>query len=182
MNSKIKTASGFLLIVTVITLILLIPLLPVKMDRAIDIATINNVESDYALLYFGYPGCDSACPITLSVFNQVYSNYPKDSLGKSLAVLFVDLLPNSSWEKADQYAKSFNPEFTALALTSEEMSTATLQFGLKFGEPDIDGQLNHKGYTYLLHKQAGVWKIRLVFTDGPPEAAELIDHLKALDL
>jgi len=181
LKSKIKTISGFLLIAVVIVFILLIPLLPVKMDRAIDIASINDVKSDYALLYFGYPGCDSACPITLSVFNQAYSDYPKDSLGKSLSVLFVDLLPNSSWEKADQYVKGFNPDFTALALTSEEMSAATLQFGLKFGEPDIDGQLNHKGYTYLLHKQADIWKIRLVFTDGPPEAVELIDQLRALN-
>ncbi|MFT5164642.1 MAG: cytochrome oxidase Cu insertion factor (SCO1/SenC/PrrC family) [Alteromonadaceae bacterium] len=173
---------GFLLIAATLLIALSIPLLPLKMDRRIDWLPLDTIASHYALLYFGYPGCDSACPITLSTLTHVYHQYTDDLPNASqsnLSIVFVNLIDNAPHEQSQRYASNFHPDFIALAFTRDEMIQAKNLFGLKFSPHQEDGQLFHKGSTYLLQKTIQGWRLKRVYSQADSQL--ILAHLQDLN-
>jgi len=167
MNNK-KKAFGISLIVISVLIVLMIPLVPVKMNRVVDIHTLNNIEEDIAIVFFGYPGCNSACPVALATLSDVYNDYLPLEDKKNLALLFVNLIPNATIESSKNFVKKFNKNIVVLPFTKQEMAKAQTVFGLKYSDVQEDGQLFHKGYTYLLKKDDDTWRIKYVYVNGTP--------------
>ena len=179
MNIK-KKAFGFSLIIISVLIILMLPLLPVKMNRVVDFPTLNKVEEDIAIVFFGYPGCNSACPIALATLSDVYNAY-YPLMGKNpLTLLFVNLIPNATIESSENFVNEFNKNIGVLPLTDQEISKAKTVFGLKFSDIQEDGQLFHKGYTYLLEREDGIWRIRYVYVSGAPIRDEVYSDILTL--
>ena len=167
MNNK-KKAFGISLIIISVLIVLMLPLVPVKMNRVVDFHTLNNIEEDLALVFFGYPGCNSACPIALATLSDVYNDYLPLVDKNPLALLFVNLIPDATIESSKKFVNKFNKNIVVLPLTEQEMSKAQTVFGLKYSDVLEDGQLFHKGYTYLLKKDDDTWRIKYVYVNGTP--------------
>ena len=190
-EGKTHPIYAFLLLGCLIGLLLAIPFFPVKSNREVTLPRLNNIEGQYALFFFGFPGCADACPIALTALNQVYQRFQKERPEDSLSVVFIDLTPpvnpddlEGSQEimeaAANVYARSFNEQFQAIYLGPDEMTKAKYIFGLKFSPPDEFGTIQHKGWIYLLNKKDGVWWVRTVYTSGPPPVDQLLGDLEDL--
>ena len=175
-------AVGFLLIALTVLMMLVMPLFPVKLDRQVDLASLNRIEAEHMLLYFGYPGCDSACPTTLTTLSQVYNSYTAKSDQAQLSIIFVNLIPTTTLSASQAYASTFHPNIKAVQFDPTEMQQAKTLFHLKFTDLKPDGQLFHRGYTYLLGKdkdQQGEqrWRIKEVYTAGVPDSEVVLNKL-----
>jgi len=179
MNNK-KKAFGISLIIISVFIILLIPLVPVKMNRVVNFHTLNKIEEDIAIVFFGYPGCNSACPIALATLGDVYNTYSPLMKKNPLTILFVNLIPKATLESSLNFVKGFNNNIAVLALTDKEMSKAQTVFGLKFSDIQEDGQLFHKGYTYLLKRKNDIWRIKYVYVNGTPIHDEIYNDILTL--
>ena len=181
MNKK-RQVFGITLILLSILIIIAIPLLPVKMNRIVDFPTLNNVDEDIAILYFGFPGCNSICPIALATLSDIYNSYSPYMVKSPITILFVNLIPNATIESSRNFVDTFNKNIIVLPLTRQEMSKAQNIFGLKFSDIQEDGQLFHKGYTYLMKRTDGVWRIKNVYVNGNTIHDEIYkDLLKLTD-
>lgn len=179
MNTR-KKIFGFVLILASIMLVLLLPLIPVKMNREVDFFALNSIEENIALLYFGYPSCNSICPTALMTLNQIYQSYLPQTDKASLSILFVNLIPDATIESSRNFVNGFNKNFKVLTLTEKEMSKAKSTFGLRFSSLQEDGQLFHKGYSYLLKRESDVWRIKYVYVDGAPNSDEVYTDILEL--
>ena len=179
MNNK-KKAFGISLIIISVLIVLLLPLVPVKMNRVVDFPTLNKIEEDVAIVFFGYPDCNTACPIALATLSDVYNEYLPLMGKSSLTILFVNLIPNATIESSKNFVSEFNKNIVVLPLTDQEMSEAQTVFGLKFSEVQEDGQLFHKGYTYLLKREDDTWRIKYVYINGAPIRDEVYSDILTL--
>jgi len=179
MNSK-KKAFGIALIVLSLLIVLMIPLLPVKMNRIANLSALNSINENIAILYFGYPNCSEVCPTTLATLNEIYNDYLPQSSKEPLAVLFVNLIAGATVESSKVYVDQFNNNFTVLSLNKMEMSKAKVVFGLTFSDVQEDGQLFHKGYTYLLKRTNDGWRIKYVYVQDTPERDQVYKDILTL--
>lgn len=179
MNSK-KKAFGIALIVLSLLIMLMIPLIPVKMNRIADLSALNRINENIAIVYFGFPNCSEVCPTTLATLNEIYNDYLPQSSKEPLAVLFVNLIAGATVESSKVYVDQFNNNFTVLSLSKKEMSKAKIVFGLTFSDVQEDGQLFHKGYTYLLKRTNDAWRIKYVYVQGTPERDQVYKDILTL--
>jgi len=179
MNNK-KKSFGISLILISVLLLLIIPLVPVKMNRVVDLQTLNNIEEDLAIVFFGYPSCNSACPTALATLSDVYNTYSSLVRKSDLAFLFVNLIPNATLDSSKNFVNEFNKSIVVLPLTKPEMSKAQTTFGLKYSSVQDDGQLFHKGFIYLLKKENETWRIKYVYVNGVPIHDEIYNDILTL--
>ena len=117
---------------------------------------------------------------TLATLNEIYNDYLPQSSKEPLAVLFVNLIADATIESSKDYIDQFNKNFNVLSLSKKEMSKAKNIFGLTFSDVQEDGQLFHKGYTYLLKRTNEGWRIKYVYVQGDPERDQVYSDILAL--
>lgn len=180
---------GIFLIVILIGITLSLPLLPIRSNRSVSIGPFAELEGKQALVYFGYPGCGSACPTTLATLRQIY----QEVNSSQLSVAFVDLMPWATdrpsendlrlfHQESVEYVHNFHPDFKALLLTPSQMEEAKTVFGLDFSNPDEEGVIFHRGYTYLMEKEKQQWTIKMVYRNGTPNVNDMVEQINLLPL
>lgn len=93
--------------------------------------TRNNLEGKWSFLFFGYTKCPDICPITLSVLQQFYQLPDADR--DDIQILFVSVDPQrDSPEQLKSYVTYFNPEFSGLGGSLEEINSITAQLGIAY--------------------------------------------------
>jgi len=179
MNNK-KKAFGISLVFISFLILLMIPLVPVKMNRIVDFHALNKIEENIAIIFFGYPSCNSACPVALATLSDVYNRYSPLMDKNPLTLLFINLIPSSTVQSSKNFVNQFNKNIDVLSLTEPEMSQAQTVFGLKYSDIQEDGQLFHKGYTYLLKRDDDIWRIKYVYVNGAPMVDEVYSDILTL--
>lgn len=111
-----------------------------------EIAQFHNQKSPYLILYFGYSGCSSECPVTLSSLSQVleYSSVP-------VSVIFIDLLNDSSSDAT--YASQYNPEFITIPYSENIHSFMEVLSVWWFKQNNELEPIKHSDRLYLLEKK-----------------------------
>lgn len=80
------------------------------------------------IFYFGYTSCPDVCPLTLTYLSQAIKTLSAADQQK-IQVIFVSVdYAHDTPEKADQYAKSFLPQFKGLTGSQEQIDALINQF------------------------------------------------------
>lgn len=115
--------------------------------------TRNNLEGKWSFLFFGYTKCPDICPITLSVLQQFYQLPDADR--DDIQILFVSVDPQrDSPEQLKSYVTYFNPEFSGLGGSLEEINSITAQLGIAYYHAPEDEEGN-----YLVDHSASVFLV-----------------------
>ncbi len=156
-----------LLLAASVALFVAIPFFPMETNRKVDVPFLDTVDGRYMLLFFGFPGCSQVCPMVLGDLNAIYTDYGARYKKSALRVVFVNLMLEMDPDVADIYSKAFNQDFRGFHPTEKQLEKFKRTFGLLFSQADETGQMSHQGFTYLLRKEAGAWRLVKVMLKFP---------------
>jgi protein SCO1/2 len=156
-----------------------IPFIPLKSDKEINFYFPVKKQVQYILVFFGYPGCFTVCPLSLKTLSKVYTNYQKTYQDDALTVIFINLLPNVTAQATMRYAKHFNPDFLGYHLSKQQLNQAMEELGVSVFQ--YDGQEpQHSSYVYLLERQPVGWKIKYVYNQPNFLESNVMNDLREL--
>ncbi|MCB0168265.1 MAG: SCO family protein [Anaerolineae bacterium] len=155
-------------------------------EKQISAAFLAEGQEDKMLVFWGYVGCGTVCPISMAALRNVYVSYQAEYPEEDLAVVFIGLplpgeqpLPGS----ADKYAKIFHEDFRGYNLSAAAMSQAVREFDVSFSpsltNPEI---VQHSAFIYLLQREGDDWVLKRTYTDNPPQPDTILADLQTLSL
>ncbi|MGF1719070.1 SCO family protein [Vibrio kyushuensis] len=148
---------GSLLFLALVSFVFALPFIPQSTSKLIKPSFLESIETQHALVFFGFQGCSDACPTALAKLSHL-----KNTQGSTDAQLvFVDIDTNSSQQRAEAFAKTFHHSFIAYHLDNETQSGIDNLFGLKHDQ--TGAQITHQGKTYLLTKKNQEWLVSKVY-------------------
>lgn len=145
----------------------------------------RNLHGKWSFLFFGYTNCPDVCPTTLFLFKMLASKLKSQAdLYKNTQFVFVSVDPErDTTEVLARYINYYNPDFTGLTGTAEEIKQLTSSLGVPYfiGEHE-PGQVNytvdHSGAIILINPQG---EFQAVFS--APQQLDLIhtDYLNIIE-
>jgi len=100
-----------------------------------ELFSLENLRGQWSLLFFGFTNCPDVCPSALYDLNLVTEKL-KELRGDEppgVRVIFVSIDPErDSPEKLSEYLGYFNPGFTGVTGTREQLAPLTLQLGIAY--------------------------------------------------
>lgn len=142
--------------------------------------TLERVQGEVTLVYFGYTTCPDLCPTTLSDFIAVKEMLGDDAGAVNFVLVSVDP-ERDTQERLAEYLGFFDSEFIGLRGTGEETEAAKAGYGVvatRVEYPDsATGYLvDHTSLIYVIDTEG---KLRLTYPYGfdPESIAEDIRHL-----
>ncbi len=135
--------------------------LPFKID--------NSKEK--LIIFFGYVGCPTICPTSLSIISQATKTI-KDN---KLQVVFIGLSDTSTFA-TNEFANKFNSNFIGLKLKKNEQRDLIENFNV-FWSPEIKKikrEAAHSPYIYFLIKENNSWILKNVYTQYPPIKNDIV--------
>ena len=156
----------------------------IDQEKQITAPFLADAQADTMLVFLGYAGCTSTCPVTLATLHNVYIAYINESVGASLDVSFIGIpIPGqiALENEVDLYAKHFHKDFRGYSLTGDVMNQTLQEFEASFSPLLTNPQeLSHTGFIYLLQKENGIWILKHTYTDYPPKSGVILKDLQAL--
>jgi protein SCO1 len=174
-----KKIVGILLILLSWGWLFTIPFIPLTSNKTVKFDFIVEETVQYLLVFFGYPGCSTICPIALKTLAEVYIDYGKIYQDQALKVVFINLELGMTNDVSMKYAKHFHPEFLGYHLSKEELNQLMKELGVFFFKYDGQEPM-HTSYIYLLERQSENWKIKYVYNQPDLVESNLINDLKEL--
>jgi len=105
------------------------------LDHAGSPFTLDRLRGSWSLMFFGFTHCPDVCPSTLYDLNLVSAqlSQPGGDGEAPLQVVFVSIDPErDSPATLSRYVAYFNPEFTGVSGTHEELAALTRQLGIAY--------------------------------------------------
>lgn len=133
--------------------IFVIPLSPLPMYNKVETSILKEIESPFAIVFFGFQGCGDVCPVTLTKLAHLMNSLNEDYYIPQ--IVFVDIESVSNSESASKFAKMFHPSFQGVHVSNDNLAYLKDNFGLNIQEQL--GQISHVGRTYVLEKIEGEW-------------------------
>ena len=133
---------------------------------------LQNLQGKWSFLFFGYTNCPDICPITLSVYAQLYSRFIEQDMARDVQMVFVSVDPER--DKPDQlrdYVNYFHEDFIGLGGDDEQLRSLTSQIGIAYfrEQPSEDG-------SYLVDHSASIFLVnpsgQLVAVLSAPHSAD----------
>jgi protein SCO1/2 len=142
--------------------------------------TLDQLQGDVALVYFGYTTCPDVCPTTLTDFQAVKEDLGADA--DRVKFLLVTIDPERDTEaKLKEYLAFFDPEFIGLRGDEAQTEQFKRDYGIvvkRVEYPDSATKylLDHSAQTYAIDPQG---RLALTFPYGmdPALMAQDIRHL-----
>lgn len=136
---------------------------------------LENLHDKWSFLFFGYTNCPDICPITLSVFKDVYRSLQNSSTAEEVQMIFVSVDPErDSPQQLKDYVSYFNNDFIGLGGSLENISTLTRQMGIAYfhDEPSAEGDylVDHSASVFLIDPQGRV----IAILSAPHNPEEII--------
>jgi len=150
---------GLALWLLLIAVILSIPFMSLTLDKELNVSFLNHEGNDTALVFFGFRGCSDICPMTLSIFRQLFDT--PTNISKLPQVFFVDIDTQSNANEALNFAKKFHSSFIGLHISSKELIEFSGKFGLNIKQQG--NKISHLGKTYLLRRKENEWRLLKVY-------------------
>ncbi len=132
------------------------------------------------LIFFGYTNCPDICPATMANLSQLYGRL--GSQAQNVRVVFITVDPQrDTAQQMQQFIDKFNPIFTGLIGTEQELSPVWKAYGVYIQSQAVAGSSkyleNHSDAIYLIDK-AG--RLRLTYDFTTPVSDLLSDVLHLL--
>lgn len=138
---------------------------PPKAVPAFVLKTVDNqsftpeqLKQHSSLLFFGFTRCQMICPTTMAAIKQAYESLEQKN--KSVPqVIFISIdTKNDTPQKADAYAKSFNPHFIGLAGKEDQISQLTQSLGVLYMQVKQGNTttLDHSSNLFLVNSNGQV--------------------------
>ena len=94
--------------------------------------SLKDLRGSVVLIFFGYTGCPTVCPISLATIANVYKKMPRAGLQETRA-LFITLDPErDNLELLDRYTKYFHPNIIGLTDEISVLKKVAEKFGVKY--------------------------------------------------
>ena len=158
---------------------------PLDQTKQVDVPFLAEVKADIVLVFVGYAGCGSVCPVSLATLRNVYVSYIQEHSGESLEIFFLGIpIPGQTVleGEVDLYAKHFHEDFRGYNLREVDRYQTLQKLGANFTPLLFEPQdLSHTSYIYLLQNVNGVWMLKHTYTDYPPKAALILEDLQFLE-
>ena len=142
--------------------------------------SLDQLNGQVALIYFGYTTCPDLCPTTLSDFSAIKEMLGEDAEQLEFVMITVDP-DRDTEERLQQYLNFFDPDF--VGLYGDEQQTEAVKAGYGVVATTVDYPDSATGYlvdhTSLIYVVDADGKLRLTFPYGfdPESIAEDIRHL-----
>jgi len=145
----------------------------------------QRLQGKWSFLFFGYTYCPDVCPTTLFLFKMLAGKLqPQPELYKKTQFVFVSVDPERDTTNVlARYIKYYNPDFTGLTGTPEEIKQFALAFGIPYfvgkhepGQPDYT--VDHSGVIILVNPKG---EFQAVFSAPQKLGKMYTDYLKIID-
>lgn len=173
-----KHFAGTSLLLAAISMPVLMALLPSRSATDINLPFLNNSQKPVVLAFAGYPGCNTVCPISLSVLRDAYQDYYSQYSSINAEVMFINIQLNTPDEITNAYAKFYHPNFSGYSVKSNEAHDIYKALSLQTFNNNKDSN-RHAGYIYLFVRIQDKWNIEHVYQQLP-SPKEIISDLKGL--
>lgn len=169
-----KKLFGILLVGLNISLLYVFVSIPLSTEKRVEATFLEALDGEYALIFFGFPNCGTACPVAMNQLRMIYEHEQARTEEQKLDVVFVNLLLEMNAQSSEQYAKSFHQDFHSYQLTRENYQEITRDFGVTF-VTDVN---KHSQYLYLLQQKNKRWQILKIFDTGYLKKSEILEFLE----
>lgn len=136
--------------------------------------TPGDLHGHWSFIYFGYTFCPDACPLTLTVLNEVQRKLAQQDADGDNAYLLISVDPKRDTPaRLKEYTGFFNPRFQGATGDPRELDRLARQLGVVYMFPDGqegDSYLVDHSATLLLINPRG--ELQAVFT--PPQDPEAL--------
>jgi protein SCO1/2 len=110
--------------------------------------------SQYKLIYFGYTYCPDFCPTTLTIMTDALSQLDENSAAR-IKPMMISIDPErDTVEALAQYHEHFDPRFTMLTGSPEQVKQAAQAYRVYFAKADSENAsdylMDHSSFTYLM--------------------------------
>jgi protein SCO1 len=171
-SHTLKNTLGIVLVILSCAWLFALPFLPLSGNKAIAADLLPANHGAYALVFFGYPGCNQICPATLRVMSEVRHDAPEVEL------VFINLDWKLSAHTSTAYARYFHPDFLVYHLDAHALIGLLEAFSVSFSRTESQ-LVSHSDYLYLLNKDLPYWRIRHVYRN-PAQPKAILSDLKQL--
>lgn len=143
---------------------------------------LSEQRGKVVVLFFGFTNCKDICPLTMANMKQVFSQMDgKDAADVRVVLVTVDP-DRDTPEVVQAYAGGFNPSFTGLSGTQEELEPVWNQYGIfrEVGPVDHHGmyEVSHPSRLTIIDRQGN---LRVSFNYDAPWQDILHDLLILTD-
>ncbi|MBA6116282.1 SCO family protein [Pseudomonas putida] len=135
--------------------------------------TLSSFYGSMPMIFFGFTQCPAVCPITLARAVQI-KNLLKGRDRQLFQVVFITLDPERDTpEVLDAYVKAFDPSFTALTGTPEEIAEVAKEFKVFYEKvPAGDTYTISHSSTSYVYDTRGTLRLSLGHSLNAKECAE----------
>ena len=131
--------------------------------------TNKNLKNQWSFVFFGYTHCPDICPTTLALLNQVEKVLKKETDIDLPKTIFISVDPErDTVSQLAEYVPYFNPEFTGVTGSLENLQVLTKSLGIAFGK---DSDTESKEYE-VFHSS----RIMLIDPEGRLKALFAFPH------
>ena len=139
--------------------------------------TLSKNDGKITLLFFGYTFCPDVCPTTLAELKLATEKLGKDA--EKVQVVFVSVDPGrDTSELVQKYVERFNPAFTGLSGTEEELTPIWNEYGIfreiVKGATETNYIVNHTARVILVDANGNL-RLSYGFQTPPEDIAHDIE-------
>ncbi|MGX9416040.1 SCO family protein [Vibrio sp. WJH972] len=154
-----------------------VALLPATLNQKVRLPN-TDIPDPYAIVFFGFPSCSGACPLTLSYLSQLEQNWDKDEV-KMPQVIFINIDKDSTQYASMEYAQAYNSEFIGHMPSEKEFAQYKADFGLNIHK--LKDDITHMARSYLLKREQDEWSIIRAYNPNEYTLAQLSSDLQKLE-
>jgi len=136
-----------------------------------------TAKHDLTIVFFGFVGCASVCPNSLTKLSGVLESLETAYPAKSLGAVFVDVRKHADSLSATNYGYQFSDNINGTYLPQEERGQIISDFALELKPGDDYSPLLHTDHFFVLEKEDDSWKILRVLANST-KASEIRKILK----
>lgn len=134
-------------------------------------------KHDITIVFFGFVGCASVCPSSLTKLSEVLESLEETYPAQSLGAVFVDVRKHADSLSAEKYGYEFSDNIDGAYLPQEERSQVISDFALEVKPVDDHTPLLHTDHFFVLEKEEESWRILRVLANST-KASEITKILK----
>lgn len=138
---------------------------PVEEKLLDDYSFLNSSHNDIEVLFFGYAGCPTVCPLSLSKLAAVLESDRIQQKETSVGGLFVevkavgDSQSNEYGSIAEFYSQNFSPHIRGFTPDQSTYQSLAQEFILRLHEDKSTGRLSHTDHFFILKRTEGGWMV-----------------------